>query len=47
MNEVAVQLGMTNTTYKTPSGLCCVPINKDKRDPKFDIAYNSYTTAYD
>lgn len=47
MNEVAVQLGMTNTTYKTPSGLCCVPINKDERDPKFDIAYNSYTTAYD
>lgn len=45
MNRVAAQLGMSNSTFKTPSGDCSKPINKTKTSA--DINYNSYTTASD
>jgi hypothetical protein len=47
MNEKATQLGMTNTVYKTPSGLCRKPISINSKDDTFTTKYNSYTTAYD
>lgn len=45
MNETAAKIGMVNTTFNTPSGLCRKPINSGK--VSYDTAYNSYTTARD
>lgn len=45
MNENAAVLGMGNTKFVTPSGLCTQPINSSKTSS--DTAYNSYTTAHD
>lgn len=45
MNENAAMIGMTNSTFTTPSGLCTKPVNASKTGN--DIAYNNYITAYD
>lgn len=45
MNEMAVSIGMKNTTFKTPSGLNRKPVNANK--VAVSNEYNSHTTAYD
>lgn len=45
MNRTAKNLGMNNTTYKTPSGLPRNFINE--ANTTASTSYNSYTTAYD
>lgn len=45
MNRVAANIGMSKSTFKTPSGYCGNPVNTSK--VSVDIEYNSYTTASD
>lgn len=45
MNNEAQRLGMTNSTFVTPSGLCSKPVKYDSAN--YSKAWNSYTTAYD
>ena len=45
MNRVATNIGMSKSTFKTPSGYCGKPINSSKAPANRN--YNSKTTAYD
>ena len=45
MNRLAQNIGMTNTTIKTPSGYCRKSVNETKN--ALNKSYNSYMTAKD
>lgn len=45
MNKMANSIGMVNSYFKTPSGLCRESINSDSAN--YNTIFNSYITAYD
>ena len=47
MNNVASSIGMKNTVFKTPSGLCRPLFGKSDAESAADKKYNSWITAYD